>query len=785
MKKLLLICLLAFLLFSFSSKNKTVTITGKVTNQTTHAPLGYATITLLDAVTKKIITGESTDETGSFKLKIPTGKYDIKIEFLSFKSFILENKEITTDFDFKVIGLVPDLQQLVGVEVIGERTTVEYKLDKKVFNVGKDIISKGGNVTDILDNVPSVTVDAGGAISLRGNSNVKILINGKPSVITANGGLEQLSSDMVAQVEVITNPSARYEASGTAGIINIVLKKNKLSGFGGSLQLRSGYPADHRANLNVNYKTEKFNLFTNIGYRYSNFFGERTRYQSALRNGTTRILNEFEDQKRNDDHFNFYIGGDYYFNDKNTLTISYFNDRIQNTDETDLNYTYSNLTGEVDSIITQVENYSEPQNFNQLEIDYVKTFDQRGQKFTTSIVYDWWNDDENESLVQQYLIPFSEEEIKIKTRDIESSKDFLIQADFVSPLANDAKLEAGFRTEIREITSDYMASFNGEQLSSFNNVLDYNERIYGAYFQYGKRVNKFNYLLGLRTEYSDIRIEDRDLEFTDDKKYIGLFPTAHLTYNFSDKMNMQLSYSRRINRPRFWQLNPFGGLSDIRNRFVGNPDLNPMYTDSYELGILKRWENITFNPSIYFQHNTDFFQFVTTLDDQGNFLRFPVNLSYENRAGIEMSTTYTPTKWLRLSAEFNYYQFKQTGEYENINYDTEDNNWSARINSRMKFKKGLTMQGTFNYRAENQSGQNLTKAQKSLDFGISKDLVGDKANVAFNFRNILDSRVEEQIVMGENYYLEAKGKRMGRRFTATFTYKFNRKKNEKDRMPGS
>ena len=785
MKKLLSICLLASLFFSFTSSTKSVKVTGKVIDQTTQSPLGYATITFINSKTKNIVAGETTDESGIFKLKIPTGKYNIKIEFLSFKSYVLENKEITKDFDMQVIELAPNVEQLAGIEVVGERSTVEYKLDKKVFNVGKDIISKGGNVTDILDNVPSVSVDAGGSISLRGNANVRILINGKPSVLSANGGLEQLPADLVSKVEVITNPSARYEASGTAGIINVVLKKNKLGGLGGSLQLTSGYPANHRTNLNMNFKTEKFNLFTNIGYRYSNYFGERTRHQIVNGNGLTKILNQTEDLKRNDDHFNFYVGGDYYFNEKNTLTVSYYKNIIKNTDELDLKYSYSNSVGEIDSVITQFENYYEPQNFNQLEIDYVKTFDTKGRKFTTSIVYDWWNDDENESLTLQHMIPFSEEKTKIITRDIESSKDLLIQTDFVSPLKNNGRFEAGFRGEIRRITSDYSATINDEPLPDFNNLLDYDEQIYGAYLQYGKKLKKFNYLFGLRTELSDIGIKDRNDIFNDDKKYIGFFPTAHLTYNFSEKTNLQLSYSRRINRPRFWQLNPFGGLSDTRNRFVGNPDLNPMYTDSYELGLLKRWEKITINPSIYFQHNTDFFQFLTRIDEEGNFLTFPINLSYENRGGAELSVIYNPNKWLRLSGDFNYYQFKQVGNFENVSFDTEDNNWSARINSRMKFHKGLTMQGTFRYRGKNESGQTLTKAQKSLDFGISKDLLGDKANLSLNFRNILDSRVENQTTTGENYILEAEGKRYGRRFSATFTYRFNRKKGERDRRPGS
>ena len=784
MKKMLFICLLASTLLSFTKGPKTVNITGVVVDKITHSPLGYATVTIADAETQKVFGGEITDEAGRFTLSVPTGKYDIKIEYLAFKDFLLENIEITEDYDMKIISLETDESQLAEVEVVGERTTVEYKLDKKVFNVGKDLASKGGSVTDILDNVPSVSVDAGGGISLRGSSNVKILINGKPSVLAGNNGLEQLPASLVEKVEVITNPSARYEASGTAGILNIILKKNKRHGLGGSVQLTTGFPAHHRANINVNYKTEKFNLFSNVGYRYSNFFGERTRLQTVQHDGITSILNQTEDQKRNDDHYNFYVGGDYYINEKNTLTASYYHNKLVNTDVTDTKYTYWDGNGVVDSIITQVENYVEPQNYNQLEIDYVKTFDKKGRKFTTNVAYDFWNDDENEVLSKQYEIPFDGKPTHTETRDIESSKDLLIQTDFVSPLTGKSRFEAGFRAEIRRITSDYTAAINEEVVDKYDNVLNYDEKIYGAYVQYGNEIKKFSYLLGLRGEYSDIGISDRENEFRNNKKYPGLFPTAHLTYSFSETLNAQLSYSRRINRPQFWQLNPFGGLSDSRNVFAGNPDLNPMYSDAYELGVLKRWEKLTFNPAVYYQHNTDFFQFVTIMDGEGAFVTMPVNLSHENRMGIEFSTTYSPLKWLRLSAEFNYYKFEQIGEYEGTDYSAEDDNWSARANARMRFPKGLTMQTTFRYRGENQSGQTLTKAQHSLGFSVSKDLFKDKASIALNFRNILDSRIQNEIITGENFRLESAGKRIGRRISATFTYRFNRKKNERDRMHG-
>ena len=754
-------------------------LSGKVVQKSNHSALEFATVTLINTESQELITGTTTDEAGLFSLKISSGTYDIKVEFLSFKTLVFENQNISADLEMSLIELEPDLTQLEAIEVVGERSTIEYKLDKKVFNVGKDLLTKGGNAGNLLGHVPSVSVDAGGNVSLRGSTNVRILVNGKPSAMTANKGLEQLPADAVQQVEVITNPSARYQSSGTAGIINIILKKNKTGGFGGSVELTTGTPANHMANINMNYKTEKINVFSNIGYRYANFFGERERNQSFMRNDASITLIQSTEQERNDDHYNIYVGSDYYINDKNTLTMSFYHNKLVNTDRTDIDYEYAGSDGTIDSTLTQVERYREPQNFNELELNYVKIFNKKDQKFTTNIVYDFWDDDENEHISLSHTFPTKSQTI-INTRDIESSKDLLIQADFVTPLSETARVEAGVRGEIRTISSDYSASINQELLSAYNNLLDYNEQIYGAYMQYGNAIKKFNYLLGLRVEHSDIGIEDRKNSFTNDKKYTNLFPTAHFTYNFKEGFNMQLSYSRRINRPHFWQLNPFGGLSDTRNLFVGNPDVNPSYANSFELGLLKRWDKVTFNPSIYYRHNTLFFQYVTDIIDDAVVTK-PVNLDYENNYGFEISTTYSPADWLRLSTEFNYFQYDQVGDYQGVNFDTKDERWSARISSNFRFGKGLSMQGRFQFQSANQSGQSHVKSQHGLDFGISKDVLGDKGNVSLNFRNILDSQVERETVTGANYQLYSEGKRYGRRISATFTYRFNRNKNERDR----
>lgn len=777
--------LLFFLLCSLQSfaQQPQIILSGRILDAKTLQPMENAGIKLLSPTDGKTLKSTLTNNKGEFVLTTSPGKFNIKIESIAYKAKLIENTTISQNMQLGDIALQEDIQLLKSVDITAEKTTVELNLDKKIFNVGKDLISKGGSANDILNNVPSVNVDANGAISLRGNGSVQVLINGKPSMLTNNNGLEQIPASNIEKVEVITNPSSRYEAQGGGGIINIVLKKNTLSGFNGSVQVGAGDPANYNGNLNLSYKTEKINLFTNIGYRYRNLYGSEQRYQQVLNNGVTTILRQNNEQGRNDDLYNVYLGLDYYINAKNTLTGSYYHDLLVNKDTTKYTYNYFNKNNVLDSTISRFENYREPQKFNQLELNYVKTFDNKDQKWNSSLQYVFWNDDENQDIRQQKTFPATNSLNRLTSRDIESSNAIFIQSDFVGTFLGSSKFEAGIRANIRSIRSDYWAKADEILLPAYDNKLKYDENIYGAYFQYENNFKKFNYLLGLRAELSDIGISDRKGSFEGQKNYIDLFPTANITYKLQSNTDLRLSYSRRINRPQFWQLNPFSGLSDTRNLTVGNPDLNPMYTNSFELGLLKRWGKLTFNPSVYYKHATNYFEFILKQAANGYFVNTPVNLDYEDRYGLEVSTTYNPLSWWRLSFDFNYYAFKQQGTFEGKNYQSEDNTWFTRINSRMKFAKSFAIEYSFNYRARNVDIQSVNKAQYRANIALSKDLFKDKISVTLAVNNIFDSFIDKQITSTNTYYLESSYKGIGRLTTATLVYRFNRKKDEKDRLP--
>jgi outer membrane receptor protein involved in Fe transport len=779
MKKIVFIAILLSFTALYSQEiQKAITVSGKVIEKKTAAALEFATVTFTNSPDGELIAGSITDDKGNFSLKIVPGKYHIKAEFIGLESSIIENIDLQADQVLPTFLLDEIPTQLETVEIQTEKTTIEHKLDKKVFNVGSDLVSKGGNATDILNNVPSVSVNYNGTVSLRGNTGVRILINGKPSVLTANNGLEQIPAENIEKIEVITNPSSKYDSEGTAGIINIVLKKNKSKGFGSSVQVTTGIPDNHALGYNVNYKNKKINIFSDLRYRYIYFPGNestsRTIYDG---NVIDSYLDGTVDRERTNRTFTAYMGGDYYFNDKNMITLSYFyrNNTSRRTVDYAFNYLDENRNPERN--VNAKEAYREPQTANQIELNYIKTFAKEGQKFTINLQYDFWNDDENESIAEQEFFPVALPVRALKSRNIESSKDFLFQSDYSLPINEKSKIEFGLKGEIRRINSDYQAYDNNVAIDSLNNLLHYDERIIGAYVQYGSSIKKFSYLLGLRIEDSKTGSNDRINLFNIDKKYTDFFPTAHFTYEINDVFNVQLSYSRRISRPGFWQLNPFGGIADRRNIRIGNPDLDPVYTNSYELGTLIKWGKVTINPSIYHQYSKNIFEDIRFTNSDGFLVEQAINSGTESRIGAEISFTYSPLKWLTLTGEANYYTFEQKGMFH-----VSDKNFLSKQSTRIKFST-WNFQTNLNYLGATSSGQYSSKSQYWFDLGMGKDIWNERATITLKADNIFDSRISKGSARGDDYALNYSYRSPGPRVYATFTYRLNRKKSDRERLP--
>lgn len=779
----LALCLFSLLGFANNSEIKK-SITGIIIDKETKQPLEFATVSIFENGT--LIDGTITDADGKFSLEAKQGNYTLKAEYISYKAY--ETKiELRQPLDLGNIYLKVDIESLDEVEIIAEKSTVELKLDKKVFNVGKDILSLNGSLSEVLDNVPSVGVDIDGNVSLRGNANVAILINGKPSVLVSN--LNQIPAQDIDRIEVITNPSARYQAAGTAGIINVILKKNKKVGLNGLVSMSNAIRADFRLNTNLNYKTGKFNFFSTVGYRFVDSRIVNHVDQSSIINGNAITLDQDVNEYRNYKSTNIYAGADYYINDKNTLTASYYKTLRRLNNSIRYDYDYFNDLQESDSTIVSKQGYYEPQDHNQIELGYVKTFEKEGKGLSVDFQYDFWDDNENENLNTQMINPILSEPVLSRTNNIESSKDFLVQIDFENPINDNESFETGLRAETRVITSDYKAEvLDGSMWQTFNDIenkLDYKEQIGAVYAQYANQANKFNYQLGLRVEFTKISITDQNNLFGDTKKYTNIFPTAHFSYKFSDETSTQLSYSRRISRPGFWYLNPFGGLAQINVQRQGNPDMDPALTNSLELTFLSRIGKLRINPSVYFQNTKDVFQFFTERNAEDVLITKPINLDYRNRIGFELSSTYDVNKWLGLSGEFNYFSFTQRGDFSNQNFDFDGDSWYTSIDSRIKLLSDITMQASFDYNGRTESVQEITKSSFELDLGVSKNFLNNKASITFNVYNVLDSDEQYLTRTGEGFNYQSYRKRLGPKFSLAFLYRFNQKSSTKTRRPGS
>ena len=786
----------------YYSQQKSVTskiiISGKIIEKNNKTPLEYATVTFKNSTNPKQIFGGISDSKGDFSIEIEPGSYDILFEFISFKPYIINQREILSNTNFGTINLEEDFNQLEEVTIRAERTTVEIKLDKKVYNVGKDLMVKGGTVSDILDNIPSVTVDIEGNISLRGNENVKVLIDGRPSnAINIAEALRLIPADAIDRVEVITNPSARYDAEGGGGLLNIILKKGKNQGFNGSFIANTAYPETYGLTGTINYKTKHFNIFTTQGLNYRNNPGNaitNSRYLNPNDNTTRDFMNETRDNQRMSKAYNGTFGIDWMFNETTTWTniVNYRDSYGTNIDnvlqkyyDAVFNYLYTinriNLENSTSSNIEFTTNFT-------------KKFKKEGHKLTIDGNFSS-NLDENIANIKDTNTDNATVRTD-ETTNIQEQKRILIQTDYVLPFGKGNQFEAGYRGDFLENTTDYSVIRNGTPFNIFTNIIEYKERVNALYSQLGFKMNKLSTLFGMRWEDSNIDVNQLTPIDYNNKNYNNFFPSAFLTYEISKETSFSLSYSKRIQRPRGRLLNPFNNFSSNVNIFVGNPDLNPAFTDAIDFGYIKRWNNITFNTSLYANKTNDVFQYVRK--ESGDFengvpiiIITPINLSTEYRAGFEFTLNYSPYKWWKLNGSFNYFYVETDGDYNfvnsnnvttNQNFDFKTTSWFTRLTSKVTLPKKIDWQTNMTYNGEQKNAQGSSLAVFSMNIAFSKDVLNDNGTINFNISDVFNSRkrIMESYIPG---VVDSNGEMQWRvrQINLSFTYRFNVKKNEKEK----
>ena len=779
------------------SQPKEFIISGIVSSLDNDELLEYATITLLNTENNDVITGGISDNFGKFSISTKPGKYNILIEYISFKNLTLNGVEINNNLDLGKLKLEIDYESLGEVEIIAEETTVEVKLDKKIYTVGRDLSVRGGNAGDVLDNIPSVSVDVEGNILLRGNDAARILINGKPSSLVGIDSkfLQQLPSDAIEKVEVITSPSARYEAQGSGGIINIILRKSKKLGLNGSLSSSIGDPKRNALSSNLNYRDGKLNFFNSSGWN-DNLSPGGGYNNSEYYNGDEPSTYFQEDRQRERARTGYFLnnGVEWYLSDKTSIVGSFFfnraeSDNIQNNfiDQVD-GFGGNILNQTVQTENENAEDFNREYNFN-----YETNFDESGHKLTIDFQLDNSEDYENGDVLRDNVL----DEI-INTK--EESNSYLIKADYVYPIGENKQFEAGIRISEDDDITDYKVfeNIDSEIIEDLDqsNIFQYKEQINALYTQYGVKVeDKYSFLLGLRVENTVKDINQLTSQEFINKNETGLFPTFNFGLEITEEETLTFGYNRRIRRPWSRFINPFPSKTSPINIFRGNPDLNPTYSNNIDIGYLKRFESsFTINTSAYFQKSTDTYNFINEETGETVSLngvdvpvveRFPINLSTNERFGFELNLSYRKGRKWNINSNFNLYSNKVEGSYNDFVFDNESLSWSFRLNNKLTLPGKIEWQTRMNYRGPEETAITKRDGNFSVDLAFSKELFNDNASLTFNVRDLLDQGGWKTETFNQTFYNDSEYRWRQRSYTLNFTYRFNQKKNQNRRQMSS
>ena len=791
-QKCLLIIILLFISF-LTFKSETVfaqqanssqktRIEGKLLTSTGHH-IPYASVAIYDTTKTHIITGTTSDSSGSFSITLDPGTYIIKISFLSFKPF--QRKVELKSGQTRKLGTItmkPSILSHQGVVVRGKRSQMQLGFAKRVFQVGSDITSIGGSVLDVLNNVPSVTTDVNGTISLRGSSAVRILINGKPSSLYKNGSLalQSLSADMIKEIQVITNPSAKYSAEGSAGIINIILKKKQRHGFHGNIAGMARQPKGYQLSGNLNYRRRNINWFFNGSVAYNADPTHKRSYQRYSSPDTSYIYYAVNDGKETDYHGNYRLGADIHLPEQQTLTPSatiYFEDKKDVWHGT---YSDSTING-VFLQQTNRHNVIGGGEFDNVDaLDYTNLFGSDNHKLTANASYEYHKERELPHIRETY--PHSPGDTLFDNiNNTQITHNLRIRADYVVPVADSGKFEAGIRSTHEWLNKIYITKERQHGtwaiLPDFNNNFTYFENVNAAYSTLSSSFGHFEFQAGLRAEQTNLHIKLKKNGNRNHQSYLNLFPSIFLTWKFNDNQSIQISYSRRISRPDARLLLPYTDYSSSRSRFSGNPDLKPEYSNSFETEFLQYWDTGSLLSSVYYRHRTGVIDEISTLDNKGITRSTPFNLADADAWGLEFTFSQDMNKNISLSSSLNLYRSKSNGQFQSIAYQSSTNRITGRIGMHWQITSNLRYQAFLRYIGPEKTIQGHRSASAYINTAIAKDLFDGNATISLNIQDLLDSRKDEYTVNNPNYFLRQKYWEV-RLIRLNFTYRINEKKQQ-------
>ncbi|MBF9251738.1 TonB-dependent receptor [Pontibacter sp. 172403-2] len=798
-----ILCLLLLLSPLLRAQNQPAAsgrISGTLVQGQTNTPIGFANVVLLSASDSSLVTGATSDVEGRFVLeRVPLGRFILRASLVGYPTRFVPDIAVTaanTAVALGSIAMKASATRLSEVEVTTERALVEYNLDKKVVNVSQDIAAQSGSVAEVMQNIPSVTVDIDGNVSMRGSSNVTILVDGKRSALS-NLTMDQIPANLIESIEIITNPSSKYNPEGTSGIINLVLKKEKKPGFYGSASVTAGTYDNYNTSLNLNYRYYKWSLNGGYDFRqrtrpgFSNSFTTNSYFDEAGLVDSTSYRQQEGDRNSTDISHNFRFGADYYLTPRHTISASALYRFGKDEGTNNIYYRFLDANSLVTGTSLRNTDEVEDEQAMDLTLGYRQTFERKGQELTADLVFNTNVDDEESNFSETGFEDLTEVQ---QTLVDDSNTEFVAKADYVHPLSEDSRFETGFRSTYERLDEDSrffnLNNATGALEYDLNqsNHFVYDEMVHAVYANYSNKFKTISYQFGLRAEQTFTTSDQRTQDIVTDNNYFSLFPTLFITNDFDANNKVQFSYSRRINRPRSRFLNPFVDRSDRFNVDYGNPNLKPEFVNSLELGYIRYWGNISLNSTVFYRHTTDEIErFRTPIIIVSNGDSIPgtettfLNLSSNASYGVELGINYPVTNWWRLNGSVSGFRTQLSTTQGDTELSNSQLSWNAKANSNMTVWKDMDIQLSAFYRAPSADIQGRMEQMFSTDLGVKKDVLKGNGTISLRVSDIFNTRQFNFLSYGPGFRTESENRRQSRIIYLGFTYRLNSDNNPQNR----
>jgi len=777
MRKLILFFVLIYTpIFAQNSTTPIYTISGKIIDSNTKTPLDYATVIFKNIDSSEIIFGGITNHRGNFSIDVQKGMYNATVEFISYKTKNLSLSAINKDVNIGAIELEITAESLQEIEISGKVNMLNIKQNKQVYNVTKDLSSNGVSATQILSNIPSVSVGSNGNLTIRGQGNVRILIDGKLSSLSKTDALESLPAGSIEKIEVIANPGASYRASAS-GIINIILKKGKNEGLNGSVTASGGYKELYGGLLTLNHKSEKVNFFTTTSYAHSVkntlIDIENEYFTDGI---TTGFLEENTKINNSSNDFMAIVGAEFYLSKNSTLTATGKYDNIKRDPFSNSHSTFFDTSQSIlNSNIGQNDAVFKDEIF-EFSLDLKQNFKNEGQQLSSYILYS--NDNEYRLNNFTNSNPIFEDDYFIEENTLDNSE---VSVKYIHPLNETSSFELGYLGTFGK--TDYTLT-----KEAFQELIIYTDNIHGVFLEYEKSWSSFYLGIGLRAEFTELITEFEQLNTKQKNNFNDLFPSIYLEYTISDYSSLSLSYSRTIKRPGYYELRPYEQKISETTSYIGNINLTPTYFNATNFSYNYYGDKLTFVSSLFWNNYESLFQPISfETNDNGipKIVTTIENIGKLDMYGISLTADFQASKWLDFIGSANLYQMDQTGIFEytdtnndNIVKDFENSGFSGDFSLLTKF----TIPNVFDFQfnvinlLDSEGAYSTRRANTYVNAALKKDLFNNNASLSLSIDDVFNSRKTNRTWFEPTYNSHRTKAEKYQTIVLSFTYRFNQDK---------